>query len=193
MSTIDSAHLRRASPASSNWRRPRCTQTTSPVVAGAAAAAESSSTADDSGSGAPAKKPSSYRERLAAYGVAGVVAYGILNTFYYFTAFALAWFYLQPGGPPSAGMGWTGAAKAAGAVLAGTWVGSQVTKAFRAAGAVALAPVVDAVLERVARRLGGQQEGEDGKASKGRAVALVVGACLLTWAALFFVVLASVA
>lgn len=173
------------------------------MVAAAAAASPSdnndSSDAPQTTNGAPAakkkdKQNSSYRERLAAYGVAGVVAYGILNTLYYSTAFALAWFYLQPGGPPDAGLGWRGAAKAAGAVLAGTWVGSQVTKAFRAAGAVALAPVVDAILERIARRLGGRREGGEGKAaSKGRAVALVVGACLLTWAALFFVVLASVA
>jgi hypothetical protein len=76
------------------------------------------------------------------------------------------------------------AAKAAGVVMAGTWVGSQVTKVARAAGAVALAPVVDGLLERVAARLGG---------NKGRAVALVVSACLLVWAAVFLAVLASVA
>jgi hypothetical protein len=149
-----------------------------------------------SGSDNPAApKSPSYRDKLAAYGVAGVVAYGILNTLYYTCAFAFAWFWLQPNGPPGAGaggrLGWPGAVKAAGAVMAGTWLGSQVTKAARAAGAIALAPAVDALLERVGARLGGER-GEK-RRRKGRAVAVVVAASLVIWFAVFLGVLASVA
>jgi hypothetical protein len=152
-----------------------------PVVAAAAAA--SGGAAGDANNDPQKTSP---RDKLAAYGVAGVVAYGILNTLYYTFAFAFAWFYLQPNGAPATGQGWAAAAKAAGVVMAGTWVGSQVTKVARAAGAVALAPVVDGLLERVAARLGGDK-------AKGRAVAFVVSACLLVWAAVFLAVLASVA
>lgn len=78
--------------------------------------------------------------------------------------------------------------------MAGTWLGSQVTKAARAAGAVALAPAVDALLERVGKRLGGGGgEQEDARRRKGRAVAVVVGACVAIWFCVFFVLIASVA
>lgn len=128
-----------------------------------------------------------------------MVAYGILNTLYYTFAFLGAWFWLQPNGPPATGQGWAAAARSVGVVMAGTWVGSQVTKIARAAGAVALAPVVDALLDRVAGKLGGGGGGggkagaQGGGGSKGRAVAVVVAACLCVWAAVFLAVLASVA
>lgn len=162
------------------------------------AASAAANDANDAIDGA-SPKPTSYRDKLAAYGVAGVVAYGILNTLYYTCAFAFAWLYLQPNGPPATGQGWAAAAKAAGAVMALTWAGSQVTKVARAGGAVALAPLVNRLLDWVAARLGGKGggggAGGDGssKRSKGRAVALVVCACLLVWAGVFFGVLASVA
>lgn len=62
-----------------------------PVVAAAAAASGSGAGGGDANND-PAK--TSPRDKLAAYGVAGVVAYGILNTLYYTFAFAFAWFYL---------------------------------------------------------------------------------------------------
>lgn len=156
------------------------------VGVGVPQAASSSSSPSSSGDGS--SNNNSYqalRSKLASYGVAGVVAYGILNTLYYTVAFVAAWFFLQPGGPPASGAGWSAAAKSIATVMAGTWVGSQVTKIARAAGAVALAPLVDRLLERVAAKVGG--------GGKGRAVAVVVGTCLCMWGAVFLGVLASVA
>lgn len=167
---ISSSPARRRTGVSSDRR----TKGPKPVAATASAG--------DADSDASSPPSSSYQSRLAAYGVAGVVAYGILNTLYYTVAFVAAWFFLQPE-PPAPGQGWGGAVKSVGLVMAGTWVGSQVTKIARAAGAVALAPVVDGLLDKVGRRLGGKR----------RAVAAVVGGCLCVWAAVFVAILASVA
>jgi len=148
----------------------------------AAATSTTSAGGDDSpDSSSPPSSYQSLKTKLGAYGVAGVVAYGILNTLYYTVAFAAAWFFLQE--RPAAGQGWAGALKAAGLVMAGTWVGSQATKIARALGAVALAPWVDGLLDAAGRRLGGKR----------RAAAAVVAGCLCAWAAVVVGILASVA
>ena len=46
----------------------------------------------------------------------------------------------------TAGLGFAGAVRKVAEVAALTWAGSQVTKLARAAGAVALAPLVDGLL-----------------------------------------------
>ena len=87
--------------------------------------------------------PSSLQAKLRRYGLAGVLAYGILNTAWYAVAFVSAW-RVGAGSPTSLG---ARAALAKGAeVLAYAWAGSQVTKVARLAAAVALAPVADRVL-----------------------------------------------
>ena len=50
-----------------------------------------------------------------------------------------------------------GAQEAAG-VLAAVWVGSQVTKALRAGLALALAPLVDSAIHRVAMKTGARRK-----------------------------------
>ncbi|XP_060964204.1 uncharacterized protein LOC133033473 isoform X3 [Cannabis sativa] len=61
-------------------------------------------------------------KKLKRYGIAGVLSYGLLNTAYYLTTFLVVWFLK---------------------IMAMVWAGSQVTKIFRAGGALALAPFVD--------------------------------------------------
>lgn len=65
-------------------------------------------------------------------------------------------------------------------VMAITWAGSQVTKLVRAGGALAMAPIVDRVLDGIVARLGLR--------GKGQAFAVVVACCLALAAALFVTV-----
>ncbi|KAH9320621.1 hypothetical protein KI387_015260, partial [Taxus chinensis] len=89
------------------------------------------------------KAPSQSKEllqKLKRYGVAGVLSYGLLNTVYYLVAFLVVWFYVAPA---AGGMGYLSAAQRFLKILAMVWAGSQVTKIFRAGGALAVAPFVD--------------------------------------------------
>ncbi|XP_050230925.1 uncharacterized protein LOC126679945 isoform X2 [Mercurialis annua] len=79
-------------------------------------------------------------KKLKRYGLSGVLSYGILNTVYYLTTFLLVWFYVAPA---PGKMGYFAAVKRFLKVMAMVWAGSQVTKLFRAGGALALAPFVD--------------------------------------------------
>ncbi|KMS98209.1 hypothetical protein BVRB_4g094730 isoform A [Beta vulgaris subsp. vulgaris] len=79
-------------------------------------------------------------EQLKRYGASGVLSYGLLNTAYYLTTFLLVWFYFAPA---PGKMGYLAAVSRFLKVMAMVWAGSQVTKLFRAAGALALAPLVD--------------------------------------------------
>ncbi|CAO2836929.1 unnamed protein product [Amaranthus hypochondriacus] len=79
-------------------------------------------------------------EQLKRYGVSGVLSYGLLNTAYYLTTFLLVWFYFAPA---PGKMGYLAAVSRFFKVMAMVWAGSQVTKLMRAAGALALAPLVD--------------------------------------------------
>ncbi|XP_021733905.1 uncharacterized protein LOC110700637 isoform X2 [Chenopodium quinoa] len=79
-------------------------------------------------------------EQLKRYGASGVLSYGLLNTAYYLTTFLLVWFYFAPA---PGKMGYLAAVSRFLKVMAMVWAGSQVTKLLRAAGALALAPLVD--------------------------------------------------
>ncbi|KAK9735080.1 hypothetical protein RND81_04G182300 [Saponaria officinalis] len=79
-------------------------------------------------------------EQLKRYGVSGILSYGLLNTAYYLTTFLTVWFYFAPA---PGKMGYLSAVSRFLKVMAMVWAGSQVTKLFRAAGALALAPIVD--------------------------------------------------
>lgn len=59
------------------------------------------------------------------------------------------------------------------------WAGSQVTKAFRAGGAVVLAPLVDKMLIRIQQWMNKQRSIYDPMATKGEAFKVVLGVCLL--------------
>lgn len=109
----------------------------------------------------------SLKKQLASLGVAGLVAYGMLNTLYYTAAFYLVWRY---GAKVPRGLGVRATAAKCADVAAITWVGSQVTKLPRIAGAVMLSPIIDAglaVLQRVLRLK-----------SRGAAAAVVIILCL---------------
>ncbi|KAI8469887.1 MAG: hypothetical protein J3K34DRAFT_459147 [Monoraphidium minutum] len=122
------------------------------------------------------------RERLRRYGLAGLLAYGLLNTAYYSCMFLFVWVYVAKVPP---GLGLKGAAAKFLEVFALTWGGSQVTKVARAAGALALAPLVDRLLDATQRalRLG----------SKRRAFGAVVGGCVSLALLLFAGVVAAYA
>lgn len=89
-------------------------------------------------------KTSSTLQRLKDCGLAGVVAYGMLNTAYYTSAFLFVWIYLAQA---PKGLGMAGATRKFIEVFAMVWSGSQVTKLARAAIALFLAPGVDKGLE----------------------------------------------
>eukprot|EP00270_Netrium_digitus_P004796 TRINITY_DN16138_c0_g1_i1.p1 TRINITY_DN16138_c0_g1~~TRINITY_DN16138_c0_g1_i1.p1 ORF type:complete len:236 (-),score=27.88 TRINITY_DN16138_c0_g1_i1:307-981(-) len=82
-------------------------------------------------------------ERLKAYGIAGVLSYGLLNTAYYLSAFLIVWTRVLPS-PGQLGV-CTSATRCV-KVLAMVWAGSQLTKILRAGGALLLAPAVDCFL-----------------------------------------------
>jgi len=94
-------------------------------------------------------------DRLKRYGLAGVLAYGLFNTVYYAAAFLAAW---AARGAAVRGAGLQAGAREAAGVLAAVWVGSQVTKALRAGLALALAPLVDSAIHRVALKTGARRK-----------------------------------
>jgi hypothetical protein len=99
----------------------------------------------------------------------------VLNTVYYTSAFLFFW--TQVAGVPT-GLGAAAVAQRFAQVLATVWIGSQATKLARAAGAVALAPLLDRALDAAQRRL--QLRG-----GKRQASLLLVAACLALTLALF--------
>ncbi|XP_052167735.1 uncharacterized protein LOC127784459 [Oryza glaberrima] len=114
-------------------------------------------------------------ERLKRYGAAGVLSYGLLNTVYYVTTFLLVWFIFSPA---PGKMGYAAAVERFLKLMAMVWAGSQVTKIFRAGGALALAPFVDRGLRWFTVRFNFKSEG--------RAFATIVGFCFALAALLFF-------
>ncbi len=90
------------------------------------------------------------QKQLQSLGLAGVAAYGLLNTGYYISAFLFFWFAVAK---VPAGQGLAATARAVAGVMAGVWAGSQVTKAARAAAALMLAPLVDRLMGGLQRRL----------------------------------------
>uniref|UniRef100_A0A0E0B3J2 Uncharacterized protein n=1 Tax=Oryza glumipatula TaxID=40148 RepID=A0A0E0B3J2_9ORYZ len=114
-------------------------------------------------------------ERLKRYGAAGVLSYGLLNTVYYVTTFLLVWFIFSPA---PGKMGYAAAVERFLKLVAMVWAGSQVTKIFRAGGALALAPFVDRGLRWFTVRFNFKSEG--------KAFATIVGFCFALAALLFF-------
>lgn len=115
--------------------------------------------------------------RLKRYGISGVLSYGLLNTAYYLTMFLLVWFYVAPA---PGRMGYVAAVKRFIKVMAMVWAGSQVTKLFRAAGALALAPFVDKGLLWFTVKFKFE--------SQGKAFTAIVGFCFGLALLLFFMV-----
>lgn len=107
------------------------------------------------------------KSQLAALGVAGVVAYGILNTLYYTFAFYLIWHYVAK---VPRGLGVSGTVAKCAEVAALTWVGSQATKVLRIAGAVVFSPLVASGLVVL--------QGAVGLRSRRSAASVVIAACL---------------
>lgn len=111
---------------------------------------------------------------LRTHGTAGVLAYGLLNTAYYSTAFVVVWTYVLK---VPAGLGTAAAARRVLEVLPIVWAGSQVTKLPRFGGALLLAPVASKLLEAVEARLP--------QKSRSLAFTVLVLGCLCAAAALF--------
>jgi len=88
------------------------------------------------------------QEVLKQYGLAGVISYGVLNTLYYTCAFLSVWIYVAK---VPRGLGTGLAVKKLLEVMAVVWAGSQLTKLARAGAAVVLAPVIDVVLNKLAK------------------------------------------
>lgn len=93
-------------------------------------------------------KPTSVRDKLAAAGLAGIVAYGIFNTLYYTVAFLMVFKIAKI---PS-GQGLAASAQAVAKILAVVWAGSQVTKLVRAGAALLAVPFVDALLSFIKQK-----------------------------------------
>ena len=89
------------------------------------------------------------QEKLAASGRAGLLAYGILNCFYYISVTAITCYITLKKYPFVINRGATFLQRVQfvlsrlGSVAGTVWVGSQITKIFRLSGAVICAPVVD--------------------------------------------------
>jgi hypothetical protein len=105
-----------------------------------------------------------------------VLAYGLLNTAYYTSVFVLMWTCVLK---VPAGMGAAAAARRFAEVFVLTWTGSQVTKLARAGGALFLAPVANALLDRVEARLPLRWR------SRGAAFTVSVCACVAVALSLF--------
>lgn len=113
-----------------------------------------------SGDETPSTKASffaAYSRRVSALaaqvkdlGMAGMTAYGILNTLYYTLAFTTAWsFRAIP-----ANLSFAAAFRVAGECMALVWAGSQVTKIARLGLAVAGAPKMDQGIKSVCAKTG---------------------------------------
>ncbi|GMH33367.1 hypothetical protein BSKO_01201 [Bryopsis sp. KO-2023] len=88
--------------------------------------------------------------KLQAFGLAGIAAYGILNTLYYTCAFVLVWGFVVK---PQPGLGIAAASTKFVEVMGLVWAGSQVTKLLRLGGALLFAPIVDKALEFIRTKL----------------------------------------
>ena len=116
--------------------------------------------------------------RIKTLGLAGVTAYGIMNTVYYTLAFTIAWSFHKI--PEGIGLiaTWQTAAK----VMSVVWAGSQVTKLLRFALAIGFAPKVDVLMRWLSDKTG--------YAYKSMFAIITVG-CFLASAALFTLMIVS--
>ena len=96
------------------------------------------------------RRVSNLAAQVKDLGMAGMTAYGILNTAYYTLAFTTAWYFrVIP-----ANLGAAAAFRVAGEVMALVWAGSQVTKLARLGLAVAGAPKIDEGIKSVCAKTG---------------------------------------
>lgn len=111
---------------------------------------------------------------LRDLGMAGMVAYGLLNTLYYVVAFTIGWTQFAA---VQRGVGIGEAVKQFLQVMAIVWAGSQVTKVPRLACAAFIAPIVDKGAILVAERFHMQ--------SKQSAFLATIAICLLVASVVF--------
>jgi hypothetical protein len=96
------------------------------------------------------RRVSALAAQVKDLGMAGMTAYGILNTLYYTLAFTTAWsFRAIP-----ANLSLAAAFRVAGECMALVWAGSQVTKIARLGLAVAGAPKMDQGIKSVCAKTG---------------------------------------
>ena len=96
------------------------------------------------------RRVSSLAAQVKDLGMAGMTAYGVLNTLYYTLAFTTAWsFRAIP-----ANLSFAAAFRVAGECMALVWAGSQVTKIARLGLAVAGAPKMDEGIKSVCAKTG---------------------------------------
>ena len=96
------------------------------------------------------RRVSALAAQVKDLGMAGMTAYGILNTLYYTLAFTTAWsFRVIP-----ANLSFAAAFRVAGECMALVWAGSQVTKIARLGLAVAGAPKMDHGIKSVCAKTG---------------------------------------
>ncbi|CAM9427268.1 unnamed protein product [Choristocarpus tenellus] len=106
------------------------------------------------------KKASSPVEKLQTYGMAGLLAYGMLNALYYILAFCVVWSgslgtaSLSTSAQSLGMWGRIGlSSKRFVKVITLVWAGSQATKPLRGGGALLLAPWAEKVLDSTEKRL----------------------------------------
>lgn len=121
-------------------------------------------------------------EKIRAFGLAGVLAYGFFNTAYYVVGFSLAWAATVQAGGITGGASLQEATQRVLAVLGTVWLGSQVTKLLRAGLALGGAPLCDKFLTFCVDR---------GMPSKSVALGACTVACVGLFAAVFSVAILS--
>ncbi|CAG9463152.1 unnamed protein product [Pedinophyceae sp. YPF-701] len=92
-------------------------------------------------------KQAQMKARVAQYGSAAVLAYGLIDAITYtsFFCFALITYQAKMGAPPQT-------VKQVAAVVLAMWAGNNVTRPFRVAGAAILAPAVSRLLKAITKR-----------------------------------------
>ena len=96
------------------------------------------------------RRVSALAAQVKDLGMAGMTAYGILNTLYYTLAFTTAWSFRSI----PANLSFAAAFRVAGECMALVWAGSQVTKIARLGLAVAGAPKMDQGIKSVCAKTG---------------------------------------
>ncbi|KAI8104907.1 hypothetical protein M9435_000084 [Picochlorum sp. BPE23] len=97
-----------------------------------------------------AEKSAALRKKLISYGPAAVLAYGLFDGVSYSIAFAIAFL----GYEARTGLNPTANVADIVKICILMWAGNNVTRPFRLAGAAALAPWVDMVMEKLKNKLG---------------------------------------
>ena len=94
-------------------------------------------------------KNAELRKKLVSLGPAAVLSYGIFDGISYTTAFVIAFLAYET----STGLNPTKNVADIVKIMLGMWVGNNVTRPFRLAGAAALAPFMDTLMVRLQQKL----------------------------------------